>query len=146
MIPDAALGAAPTSIELRLSPELVERFAALTGDWNRLHVDETFARRSSYRRPVVHGMLPLSFLPLLAPLHLDGYRCIPVSLTSRFAAPVFTDTPLRLTVGIPRVEGTGARVAFDYAIETAQDVRSTVVTSGTVSASIACRNSSRRKV
>jgi len=144
VIPDAALGAAPTSIDLRLSPELVERFAALTGDWNRLHVDETFARRSSYRRPVVHGMLPLSFLPLLAPLHLDGYRCIPVSLTSRFAAPVFTDTPLRLTVGIPRVEGTGARVAFDYAIETAHDVRSTVVTSGTVTAIYEARASAAR--
>jgi len=134
VIPDAALKAAPTSVDLRPSPELVERFAALTGDWNRLHVDETFARRSSYRRTVVHGMLPLSFLPLLAPFRVDGYRCIPVSLAGRFAAPVFTDTPLRLTVGIPRVEDTGARVAFDYAIETAHDVRPTVVTSGRVTA------------
>lgn len=134
VIPDAALKATPATIDLRLSPELVERFAALTGDWNRLHIDETFARRSSYRRPVVHGMLPLSFLPLLAPLHLDGYRCIPVSLTSRFAAPVFTDTPLKLTVGSPRVEGAGPQVAFDYVIETAHEARSTIVTSGTVTA------------
>ncbi len=131
VVPEAARTAQPATISLRLSSELVERFAALTGDWNRLHVDETFARRSSYRRPVVHGMLPVSFLPLLPALHLDGLRCVPVGLSSRFAAPVFADTPLKLTVASPRVEGDGVRLAFDYAIETANDARSTVVTSGT---------------
>jgi 3-oxoacyl-[acyl-carrier protein] reductase len=130
-IPDIARTAQPASIPLRVSSELVERFAALTGDWNRLHVDETFARRTSYRRPVVHGLLPVSFLPLLPALHLDGLRCVPVGLSSRFMAPVFSDTPLKLTVGSPRVEGDGVRLAFDYTIETVDDARSTVVTSGT---------------
>jgi 3-oxoacyl-[acyl-carrier protein] reductase len=131
-VPEAALGGAPASIELHLSTDLVERFAALTGDWNRLHVDETFARRSSFRRPVVHGMLPLSFLPLLPQFRLEGFRSVLVGLSARFAVPVFIDTPVRLTVGSCRADGERPRVTFNYVVETTQDSRSTAVTSGTV--------------
>ena len=33
-----------------------ERFAALTGDWNPLHVDPVAARRTQFGRPLVHGV------------------------------------------------------------------------------------------
>ena len=37
----------------------------MTGDRSALHVSEAFARRSAYRRPVVHGMLPVGFIALI---------------------------------------------------------------------------------
>ena len=39
----------------------VSNFAALTGDFNALHVDHEAARRGPFRRPVAHGLLGLSF-------------------------------------------------------------------------------------
>ena len=39
----------------------VSNFAALTGDFNPLHVDHEAARRGPFRRPVAHGLLGLSF-------------------------------------------------------------------------------------
>ena len=39
----------------------VTNFAALTGDFNALHVDHEAARRGPFRRPVAHGLLGLSY-------------------------------------------------------------------------------------
>ena len=34
----------------------------LTGDNNKIHVDEKFAATTSFKKPVVHGMLGASFI------------------------------------------------------------------------------------
>ena len=40
----------------------IEKFVQLTGDDNRLHVDEKFASTTQFKKPVVHGMLGASFI------------------------------------------------------------------------------------
>ena len=50
----------------------METFAELTGDHGALHVSEAFARRSAYRRPVVHGMLPVGFIALIDRFRLEA--------------------------------------------------------------------------
>ena len=42
---------------LRLASEHLARFAEASGDWNPLHVDEQFARRTPYGRCIAHGAL-----------------------------------------------------------------------------------------
>ena len=88
-LPDTAVLDRPATIRLVVSPAMVTRFATLTGDRSSLHVSEAFARRSAYRQPVVHGMLPVSFLALLPNLHVPGFRTVPTGLTGRFVSPVF---------------------------------------------------------
>ncbi len=39
----------------------VSHFAALTGDFNPLHVDHEAAKKTPFRRPIAHGLLGLSF-------------------------------------------------------------------------------------
>lgn len=53
--------------EFALSPKKIKKtdiddFAHLTGDRNRIHLDENFAKNTEYRKPIAHGMLTLSFL------------------------------------------------------------------------------------
>ena len=98
-----------STVRFRVSSEMVARFAALTGDRSSLHVNEAFARRSAYRQPVVHGMLPVAFLALDPRLRANGLQAVPVVLAARFTAPVFQGESLTLTVDAGRPVGDGDR-------------------------------------
>jgi 3-oxoacyl-[acyl-carrier protein] reductase len=73
-------------ISFRITREELLRFAELTGDRNSLHLDEEFARRSRYRKPVVHGMLLFSYLAFLQfPAKRIHFR----KLAAQFLRPAF---------------------------------------------------------
>ena len=41
----------------------VVSFAALTGDWNQIHTDVEFAKRTEFGQRVVHGLFVFSMMP-----------------------------------------------------------------------------------
>ncbi len=45
----------------KVSQDDIQSFATLTGDLNRLHLDEDYAKRSMFGSRIAHGMLTLSF-------------------------------------------------------------------------------------
>jgi hypothetical protein len=79
-----------------------ERFARLSGDWNPIHVDADFARRSSFGEPVVHGMSTLlsaleCFCKSLGKDDQSGLLGqLPEAVTVQFPRPVFVGDNLRL--------------------------------------------------
>ena len=50
----------------------IDKFAALTGDFSRLHTDAAFAEKSDFGRPVVHGMLTASLISSVMGMQLPG--------------------------------------------------------------------------
>lgn len=59
---DLEIGDEWTSLSKIVTGEDVRQFADLTGDQNRLHVDEEFAKGTPFRQPIAHGLLGLSFV------------------------------------------------------------------------------------
>ena len=59
---DIEVGQVWTSPSRAITEADVSNFAWLTGDFNRLHMDEEFASRTPFRRPIAHGLLGLSFV------------------------------------------------------------------------------------
>lgn len=125
----------PASVRIVVSDGVVRRFAALTGDVSSLHMDDAFARRSAYRRTVVHGMLPLAFLPLLAPLRVSGHVCRIRSVSGRFQGAVFAGDALVLSADPGRASGNGAELEIDYRI--VREATGVVATAGTLRVSYA---------
>lgn len=116
------------AVSLRVTADLVAAFAALTGDRSSLHVSDAFARRSAYRRPVAHGLLPVAFLALTGPFRRPGIRTRLRAISGRFTAPVFDGDALRITTtAVPGGEG-GSGTEFDYRIENVSS--GTIVTRG----------------
>jgi acyl dehydratase len=66
----------------------VQRFIAITGDSNPLHVDDAFAAATRFGRRVVHGMLTASILSTMVGMLLPGRGAIYRSQTLRFLRPV----------------------------------------------------------
>ena len=40
----------------------IEKFIDLSGDKNKIHYDEEFAKNTSYKKPIAHGMIGVSFI------------------------------------------------------------------------------------
>lgn len=88
----------------------VAAFAGLSGDFNPIHVDHEFARKSPFRRPVAHGLLGMAIGSGLATTwpRVDTLALIAV-LEWRFLEPVFVGDTLRMHTKVlfiePRARG-----------------------------------------
>lgn len=47
-------------------------FAKLSGDYNPLHVDESYSKKSRFGKNIVHGMLAASFFSTLVGMYCPG--------------------------------------------------------------------------
>ncbi|MBV9612139.1 MAG: SDR family NAD(P)-dependent oxidoreductase, partial [Acidobacteriaceae bacterium] len=85
----------------------VRAFADLSGDFNPLHIQQEFAKRTSYQRPVVHGMLIGSYVSTLVGMHLPGPGGLWTEQSFRWLAPVFVGDTLTVSVRVShKSEGT----------------------------------------
>jgi acyl dehydratase len=75
-----------------LSQADFDRFAAVSGDDNPIHVDAGFSARTRFGRTVSHGMLLYAVLWGLIQRHLPGFRQQAQALM--FPAPAFAGEPL----------------------------------------------------
>lgn len=76
--------------ELRhtISREDLQKFVELTGDDNKLHVDEKYASTTQFKKPVVHGMLGASFISTIIGTKLPGDGALWFSQSLEFLIPV----------------------------------------------------------
>lgn len=63
-------------------------FAALTGDLNPAHVDQTFAEKTVFRGKIAHGMLTASLISAVLGTKLPGPGCIYLAQDLKFLQPV----------------------------------------------------------
>jgi 3-oxoacyl-[acyl-carrier protein] reductase len=66
----------------------IDKFVDLTGDDNKLHVNEEFAQKTNYKKTVVHGMLGASFISTVIGTKLPGDGALWFSQTLEFLLPV----------------------------------------------------------
>lgn len=88
---------------LTLTAEHVATYAQLTGDYNPLHFDETFAARTKFQRLVVQGGLTTGLLHALVAMDLPGPGSVFLSQNWKFTAPVYvgdTITAVAEVVGV----------------------------------------------
>lgn len=79
---------------LHVSHADVSAFAAASHDVSPLHVDAAYARRTSFGRPVVHGVRALlGAMSFVAP-RADALA----KITADFQGPVFEDSPCEVTI------------------------------------------------
>jgi len=80
----------------KISKSDIETFANLTGDFNPLHIDSSFAAEFGYPSPVAHGMLSASFISTLIGTLLPGPGSLWIGLSLEFVAPVFAGETIKI--------------------------------------------------
>lgn len=105
----------------RIDERTVRAFSEVSGDFNRIHLDEDYARASPFGGRIAHGLLSLSAATGL--LHdLEILRESVVAFTGiawKFKAPVLLGDSISLTLTVSRrraMGGRGGLVFFEAAV------------------------------
>src|SRR5579864_2574828 len=96
---DFTIGEKWESKERIVSEKDIADFAVLTGDLNKIHTDEEYAKKSIFKGIVAHGLFSLSItLGLWYSLGITNETVIAIVEVShaRFLAPVYPQDSLRL--------------------------------------------------
>ncbi|KLK95087.1 hypothetical protein AA309_00035 [Microvirga vignae] len=94
---DIAVGEKFTSSSRTVFDADIVAFAGISGDFNRLHIDDVFAASTIHKRRIAHGMLIASIVSGLRS-RLDDYAMIGFMETQRrFVAPVFPGDTITVT-------------------------------------------------
>ena len=74
---------------IKITAEMVEDFARISGDTNPIHLDEAAAKESVFGKRIAHGLLLGSFFSRLIALQYPGPGSIYLSQNMEFLAPCF---------------------------------------------------------
>jgi len=80
----------------KISASDLKTFAALTGDDNPLHMDESYAALTSFKKRVAHGMLTASFISTMIGTKLPGKGALWYEQQLRFLAPARIGEKIRI--------------------------------------------------
>lgn len=83
--------------------KLVYGFAALTGDHNPIHVDDTFARRSVFGQRIAHGGILFGMISKVLATDMPGVGTVYLSQSINFRAPVLIGDLVTLEATISEI-------------------------------------------
>ncbi|OPJ58354.1 MaoC family dehydratase [Clostridium oryzae] len=64
-------------------------FAGITGDFNQLHINESYASKTKFKKRIVHGMLTASLISTILGNKLPGIGTILLEQNCKFIKPVY---------------------------------------------------------
>lgn len=95
----------------------IQAFADVSGDHNPLHLDEAYAKTTTFGERIAHGMLSASFISGLIANKLPGAGAIYLSQSLRFRRPVKIGDLVVVRVTIKTLDDGRAHVTLDTACE-----------------------------
>ena len=82
--------------QITITESMVNDFAKISGDFSPIHMDEIYAKSTSFKKRVVHGMLLASFLSRVDGMYLPGKHALYFSQNIEFRNPCFIDDELTI--------------------------------------------------
>lgn len=92
--------------------EKIKAFAAVSEDYNPIHLDEDYAENSKFGKRLAHGAMIASYFSTLFAMKLPGPGSIYVSQSTRFEKPVFIDDIVFAEIEVIEVNTKRKRVYF----------------------------------
>lgn len=125
-IDDIALGDTATCT-VTVDAETIAAYAALTGDHNPIHEDLAYARRTTFGRPVAHGLLTAGYVQT-ALTKLVAPGGVSTSYSFDLLAPTFEGTTVTAQATCAALDPVTRRATF--AITVVDDTTHTPLISG----------------
>ncbi len=85
-------------MDKQISSDDIEKFAELSGDYNPLHMDNTYAKESIFGQRIAHGMLSASYISTIIGTKFPGNGTIYMQQNLKFKRPVYIGEYLKIRV------------------------------------------------
>jgi len=86
-------------ISVKITEEMVEDFARISGDRNPIHMDEEFAKTTRFKKRIAHGMLAASFISR-ALNEAIGKGGVYLSQTLKFTNPIYIGETIHVNLKV----------------------------------------------
>src|SRR5258706_9797491 len=91
------------STSREVTDEIIHKFAEVSGDYNPIHLDEEFAKKTRFGRRIAHGMLSGAFISAVLGNEFKERKIVYLSQTMKFTAPVFLGDTVTATGTITNI-------------------------------------------
>jgi len=91
----------------------IEAFAKVSGDTNPVHLDDAYARTTSFGERIAHGMLSAAYISAVLGVKLPGPGAIYLSQTLRFRRPVRVGDPVTARVTVKALDERRGHATFE---------------------------------
>ena len=95
-----------------ITAEDIDLFAKVSGDYNPIHVDEEYAKKTAFGQRVAHGALTASYISGILGNDLPGPGAIFTHLEMRFRRPVFIGDTVTARAEVSEMIERGNRVTL----------------------------------
>lgn len=105
------------SYEQTITDADIKDFASISGDKNPVHMSDTYAQNSRFKKRIAHGLLSSSFFSALFGTKLPGPGCVYVTQSLKFLRPVYIGDTVLATVSVTNIDKDKSRVFFRTSCE-----------------------------
>ena len=91
----------------------IKTFAGISGDRNPIHMDDTYVKKSRFKKRIAHGMISSSFFSALFGTKLPGAGCLYISQSLNFKKAVYIGDTVTAIIIVKKVDIKKKRVSFD---------------------------------
>jgi 3-hydroxybutyryl-CoA dehydratase len=88
-------------------------YAALSGDYNPIHLDPEYAAKTPFKARIAHGILSAGYISAVFGMQLPGPGSVYISQTLNFKAPVKIDDVVVTTVKLIELVPEKKRAKFE---------------------------------
>ena len=95
-----------------ITEEDIDLFAKVSGDYNPIHMDEEYAKKTAFGQRIAHGALTASYISGILGNNLPGPGAIFTHLEMRFRRPVFIGDTVTARAEVTEMIERGNRVTL----------------------------------
>jgi len=91
-------------ISKKYTHEHVKKFAELSEDYNPIHLNEEYASKTRFKKPIVHGQLLTSLISGLLGAHLPGEGTVYMEQNYKYKLPLLVGERVKARVEIENID------------------------------------------
>lgn len=99
--------------EFSFSQKDVEAFAAISGDFNPIHVDASYAANTVYKKPIIHGFLGGSVFSKILGMEFPGEGTVYLNQTISFKRPMYADILYKAVITVKEVDFSKSKAVLE---------------------------------